>query len=80
MDIISLKNISTRADKDLDKGDTKEKTAGIIEKLDELQNLLFAENKHSLLVVIQGMAGSGKDGAVKNVFGSVNQKGVLVKS
>ena len=49
----------------------KQKIAGILEELDELQNLLFAEGKNSLLVVIQGLDASGKDGAIKNVFGRV---------
>ncbi|HEY8690137.1 MAG TPA: PPK2 family polyphosphate kinase [Chitinophagaceae bacterium] len=77
---INLSKISTRADKDLDKKDTKEKTARILEDLNELQNLLYAENKHSLLVIIQGLDASGKDGVVKNVFGTLNPQGVVVKS
>lgn len=77
---IKLGKISTRADKDLDKKKTKEKTAKILEDLNELQNLLYAESKHSLLVVIQGLDASGKDGTVKNVFGSLNPMGVVVKS
>ena len=51
-----------------------------MKELDELQNLLFAENKHSVLVVIQGMDGSGKDGVIRNVFGNMNPQGVTVKS
>jgi len=62
---ISLKEIDTRAPKELDKKETKEKTGSILTELSVLQNLLFAENKHSLLVVIQGMDGSGKDGVVQ---------------
>ena len=77
---INLSKISTRADKDLDKKDTKEKTARMLEDLNELQNLLFAENKHSLLIVIQGLDASGKDGVIKNVFGTLNPQGVTVKS
>jgi PPK2 family polyphosphate:nucleotide phosphotransferase len=77
---IKLSQISTRADKDLDKKKTKEKTAGILKELDELQNLLYAEGKHSLLVVIQGMDASGKDGVIRNVFGYLNPQGVTVKS
>ena len=77
---ISLKEIDTRAPKDLDKKETKEKTGSILTELSVLQNLLFAENKHSLLVVIQGMDGSGKDGVVRNVFTSMNPQGVNVKS
>lgn len=77
---IRLKDIDTRAPKNLDKQDTKEKLAEIINHLDDLQNLLYAESKHSLLIVIQGMDASGKDGVVRNVFGRLNPQGVLVKS
>ncbi|GEO11274.1 PPK2 family polyphosphate kinase [Segetibacter aerophilus] len=75
-----LSKISTRAPKDMEKTETKEKLVSILEELDELQNLLFAEGKHSLLVVIQGMDASGKDGAIKNVFGTLNPQGVSVTS
>ena len=77
---IKLKEISTRAPKELDKKETKEKTEKMLEELDELQNLLFAESKHSVLVVIQGMDGSGKDGVIRNVLGNMNPQGVTVKS
>lgn len=77
---IVLKEISTRAPKGMDKQETKEKTAKILEELDALQNLLYAESKHSVLVVIQGLDASGKDGVIRNVFGSLNPQGVTVKS
>jgi len=77
---IKLAEISTRAPKDADKDKTKKRTQEILDELDELQNLLYAENKHSLLVVIQGMDASGKDGVVRNVFGKLNPQGVTVKS
>jgi PPK2 family polyphosphate:nucleotide phosphotransferase len=80
MGTIKLSEISTRAPKDLDKKEIKENTLNIIAELDELQNLLFAESKHSLLVVIQGMDGSGKDGVIRNVLGNMNPQGVTVKS
>ena len=80
MSKIKLSEISTRAPKDLDKMVTKEKTAALVKELDELQNLLFAEGKHSVLVVIQGMDGSGKDGVIRNVLGNMNPQGVSVKS
>lgn len=75
-----MKEIDTRAPKDWDKKETKEKLEKLLQELDELQNLLFAESKHSLLVVVQGMDASGKDGTVRNVFGKLNPQGVLVKS
>ena len=77
---ISLKDTSTRAPKDLDKDITKKKTNEILDKLDDLQNLLFAEGKHSVLVILQGMDASGKDGVIRNVFGVLNPQGVTVKS
>lgn len=80
MSIIKISEISTRAPKEMDKAVTKEKTAKLVEELDDLQNLLFAEGKHSVLVVIQGMDGSGKDGVIRNVLGNMNPQGVTVQS
>jgi PPK2 family polyphosphate:nucleotide phosphotransferase len=77
---ISLKEIDTRAPKELDKKATKEKTEAILKEVNELQNLLFAESKHSILIVIQGMDGSGKDGVIRDVFTSMNPQGVDVTS
>lgn len=77
---INLNKISTKAPKELDKEETKVKLGNILAQLDELQNLLFAENKHSILVIIQGMDASGKDGVIRNVFTSMNPQGVNVKS
>lgn len=80
MATIKLKEISTRAPKDLNKEETKEKTAGILTKLDELQNLLYAESKHAILVILQGMDASGKDGVIRKVFSTLNPQGVRVHS
>ena len=77
---IILKEISTRAPKDVDKEATKNKFAKMLEEFSELQNLLYASSTHSLLVVIQGMDASGKDGAIRDVFSSVNPQGVVVSS
>ena len=80
MSKIRLKDIDTRAPKEFDKEKTKKDIADILLELDELQNLLYAESKHSLLVVIQAMDAGGKDGAIRNVFGKLNPQGVEVKS
>jgi PPK2 family polyphosphate:nucleotide phosphotransferase len=77
---IQLSKISTRAPKGLGKDKTKAATAKLLEELNELQNLLYAENKHSILIILQGMDASGKDGAIRDVFGRLNPQGVLVKS
>ncbi|MFT3947493.1 MAG: deoxynucleoside kinase [Agriterribacter sp.] len=77
---VKLKKISTKAPAKLDKGKVEIKTAGMLSELDDLQNLLYAEGKHALLVVLQGMDASGKDGAIRDVFGKLNPQGVTVKS
>ena len=77
---IKLNAINTKAPKELDKDKIKEKTAYIISQLDEIQNLLYAESKYSLLIIIQGMDASGKDGVIRNVFGEMNPQGVNVQS
>ena len=80
MSTIKLSQIDTRAPKDLDKQEIKQKTKQLLSELDDLQNLLFASSKYSILIVIQGMDGSGKDGVIRNVFTSMNPQGVVVKS
>ena len=70
----------TRAPKGFDKSEIKTQTLAILEELDELQNLLFAEGKHAILVVLQGMDASGKDGVIRNVLGNMNPQGVRVVS
>ncbi|HVS97389.1 MAG TPA: PPK2 family polyphosphate kinase [Puia sp.] len=77
---IRLKDIDTRAPKGVDKKEAKEKLPRLVEELDELQNLLYAEAKHAVLIVIQGMDASGKDGVIRNVFGKLNPQGVVVQS
>lgn len=51
-----------------------------VNRLDKLQYLLFAENKRALLVVLQGMDASGKDGAIRQVMRGVNPQGCQVTS
>ena len=75
-----LSQISTKAPKEFDKKEAKEETEKLLKELNELQNLLYAESKHSILIVLQGMDASGKDGAIRKVFGQINPQGVRVQS
>ncbi len=75
-----LADISTRAPEGADKEKIKTETAAMLEELNELQNLLYAESRHSILLVIQGMDASGKDGVVRKVLSSMNPQGVEVHS
>ncbi len=54
--------------------------ARLNKQLETLQELLYAEHRHKVLVVLQGMDTSGKDGAIRHVFEGVNPQGVRVAS
>lgn len=54
--------------------------SGLNQQLESLQELLYAENKHKVLIVLQGMDTSGKDGVIRHVFEGVNPQGVRVAS
>jgi PPK2 family polyphosphate:nucleotide phosphotransferase len=54
--------------------------AKLTARLGELQELLFAEGKHKILVVLQAMDTGGKDGTIRRVFSGVNPQGVHVAS
>ena len=49
-------------------------------RLTALQELLYAEHRHAVLVVLQGMDSAGKDGTIRKVFEGVNPQGVRVAS
>ncbi len=61
--------------------DAGEKAANKLNKrLESLQELLYAEGKHKLLIVLQAMDAGGKDGTIRHVFDGVNPQGVKVAS
>lgn len=69
-----------------DTGRYKEKAEAVkdleknIERLTELQDILYAQNIHSLLIIFQAMDGAGKDSAIKHVMSGVNPQGCQVTS
>lgn len=62
------------------KAEAKQKIADLTAELDKLQEVLYAESKHKVLVVIQAMDTAGKDGTIRAVFDGVNPQGVKVAS
>ena len=60
----------------LDKDTTREKTAKFCQRIGELQELLHANARQAVLILLQGMDTSGKDGAAKHVLEFVNPAGV----
>jgi len=63
-----------------DKSQAAGPTGKNLEKLDELQELLYAESRRALLVIFQAMDAGGKDGAIEHVFSGVNPQGCSVTS
>jgi len=51
-----------------------------LNRLNELQDFLYAETKHAVLIVFQAMDAGGKDGAIDHVFSGVNPQGCQVTS
>jgi len=62
------------------KKDGQERLDELNNSLETLQELLYAEHKHRVLIVLQGMDTSGKDGVIRSVFDGVNPQGVRVAS
>jgi len=50
------------------------------ERISQFQNKLYAENRQSLLIILQGMDGSGKDSTIRHIMSGVNPQGVQVHS
>jgi PPK2 family polyphosphate:nucleotide phosphotransferase len=48
-----------------------------LQKMEQLQYLMYAENKHSLLIVLQGLDAAGKDGVVRHVLTGMNPSGCV---
>ena len=75
---IRLADISTEAPHDWKEKETENKTEKLVKQLGDLQQMLYAGRKHSVLVVLQGMDGSGKDGAVHKVFDACRITGLTL--
>ena len=60
------------------KREARDRLEELVDELADLQELLWAEDKHKLLIVIQAMDTGGKDGAIRRVFTGVNPQGVRV--
>lgn len=59
-----------------DKTQDKARVDALAAEIAELQEILYAERKHKILIVLQGMDTSGKDGTVRGVFGKIDPLGV----
>ena len=76
--VIQLDHFDTSQDGGLDKETAIEETLELTTRLQELQEMLFAQGKHRVLVVLQAIDGGGKDSTIESIFGPLNANGVTV--
>ena len=76
---VDVRDLPTRLD-DIDEKDGRRRSEQLGEELGDLQELLYAAGTEALLVVLQGMDTSGKDGTIRRVFRDMDPQGVRVVS
>ena len=75
-----LKKFNTTYDGHLDKETGKEELLKVKESLHVLQEVLYAANSHSILILLQAMDAAGKDSAIEHVMSGINPQGCQVYS
>lgn len=76
---VRLNDYDPRYEGNLGRKDAEKLFEDLTRELEELQELLYGANTHSLLVLLQGMDTAGKDGTIRKVFGSLNPVGCRVQ-
>jgi PPK2 family polyphosphate:nucleotide phosphotransferase len=75
---VAIDELPTNMDGGLTKEQGEARLTELSEELDELQELLYAAGTHALLIVLQGMDTSGKDGTIRAAFAAMDPQGVRV--
>ncbi len=78
--MVELDHISTLPPKEAEKAETKDALKELRKELFQLQNKFYADGRYSLLIVLQGLDTSGKDGTIRHAFSGMNPQGVQVTS
>ncbi len=78
--MIDLDNLSSIPPSGANKAVSKEHLKALRKELFDLQNVFYADGRYGLLIVLQGMDASGKDGVCRHVISSMNLMGVQVKA
>ena len=76
----SLASASTRSSSLDEKKDYKKKLDKVINDLQDLQKILYAFDKHSVLLIFQAMDAAGKDSTIRAVMSGINPAGCQVFS
>src|SRR6266702_2571513 len=77
---LKLKNWDPDYDARKKKQDVEQELALLSTQMRRLQYELFADDSHSLVIILQGVDASGKDGTIRHVMGALNPQSSYVKS
>jgi PPK2 family polyphosphate:nucleotide phosphotransferase len=77
---IKLKNISTSYDLEASEKDIEKALKDVRKDLAKIQDTMYAHDKYSVLVCLQGMDTAGKDSLIREVFKNFNTRGIIVHS
>src|SRR5262249_48920576 len=77
---ISLKDFDPADTNGYKQAEAEKEMEKLLPELRKLQNLLYAENRRAVLVILQGMDTSGKDGTIRSVMSGLTPLGVMVKA
>ena len=75
---VNLEDFPTRYEGEIEKKEGKARLKQYTKVLSDLQELLYAEHKQKVLVVLQAIDTGGKDSTIRHVFGDVNPQGTKV--
>ncbi len=78
--MIKLEKIATKPSDEFSKKECTKDLISFKKKLFELQNVFYADSRFALLIILQGVDTSGKDGVIRHVMTCMNPMGVNVKS
>lgn len=76
----SVSDFDSSSTDEITKQEAKEQLIKDVEKLAELQSMLYAQDRYSILVIFQAMDAAGKDGTIKHVMSGINPQGCQVYS
>jgi PPK2 family polyphosphate:nucleotide phosphotransferase len=80
LDLSSIDSSEKVLWEDLTKSDHEQTSLMLQAELQQLQKVLYAQQKHRILVVMQAMDTGGKDGCIKHVFSMIDPQGIHVQS
>lgn len=77
---IDLSKLPTNLNSGASDEKKEDKLENVIDKLSDLQDIMYAHNRYGVLICLQGMDTSGKDSLIREVFKDFNSRGVVVHS